>query len=145
MQAFGSACSCAAAFTGRRYNTWVPQTVHWRVRAVCPAAGRREWPWAQLWINQNIEISLKAWFGSVEVVRESKEPLDPNERYIFGYTPHGLFPIGEALAAECTGAKCAQAHSVHASMVPTSCRAIKLQTAGDGDICNGQRSAGQTS
>lgn len=65
----------------------------------CPIAGRREWPWAQLWINQNIETSLKAWFGSVEVVRESSEPLDPNERYIFGYTPHGLFPIGEVLSS----------------------------------------------
>ena len=100
----------------------MPQTVHWRVRAGCLAAGRREWPWAQLWINQNIETSLKAWFGSVEVVRESWEPLDPNERYIFGYTPHGLFPIGEALATECTGAECTCQPVDPTSVEQSSCK-----------------------
>lgn len=41
-----------------------------------------------------METALKAWFGNVEVVREGNTPLDPADKYIFGYTPHGLFPIG---------------------------------------------------
>lgn len=41
-----------------------------------------------------MKTALKAWFGNVEVIREGTAPLDPFDRYIFGYTPHGLFPIG---------------------------------------------------
>ena len=42
-----------------------------------------------------MKTALKAWFGNVEVVREGGAPMDPSDRYIFGYTPHGLFPIGK--------------------------------------------------
>ena len=42
-----------------------------------------------------MEPALQAWFGKVEVVHESPEPLKPGGKYIFGYAPHGLFPIGE--------------------------------------------------
>lgn len=48
-----------------------------------------------------METALKAWFGNVEVVREGSTPLDPADRYIFGYTPHGLFPIGEVACLGC--------------------------------------------
>lgn len=41
-----------------------------------------------------METALKAWFGNVEVVREGTTPFDPQDKFIFGYTPHGLFPIG---------------------------------------------------
>ena len=52
--------------------------------------GRREWAPIQKWCHKNMETALKAWFGNVEVVREGTTPLDPNDRYIFGYTPHAL-------------------------------------------------------
>ena len=57
-------------------------------------AGRREWAPIQEWCHKHMETALKAWFGNVEVVREGNTPLDPGDKYIFGYTPHGLFPIG---------------------------------------------------
>lgn len=59
-----------------------------------PVVGRREWPAIQKWCHANMLTALRAWFGNVEVVREGSERLDPADRYIFGYTPHGLFPIG---------------------------------------------------
>ena len=58
-------------------------------------AGRREWGPIQKWCHINMETALKAWFGNVEVVREGTSKFDPNDRFIFGYTPHGLFPIGK--------------------------------------------------
>ena len=74
-------------------------------------AGRREWAPIQKWCHKHMETALKAWFGNVEVVREGTTPLDPEDKYIFGYTPHGLFPIGmqafqaaATLASLCVGA-----------------------------------------
>lgn len=32
--------------------------------------------------------------GDAEVVYEGRQKLDPGSKYVFGYTPHGLFPIG---------------------------------------------------
>nr|AZI70899.1 acyl-CoA:diacylglycerol acyltransferase 2.3 [Lobosphaera incisa]QIT07021.1 type-2 diacylglycerol acyltransferase DGAT2C [Lobosphaera incisa] len=58
--------------------------------------GRRQWPACRKWLTANLQDSLESWFGSVEVVREGDQPLDPNGKYIFGYQPHGLFPIGAA-------------------------------------------------
>ena len=29
------------------------------------------------------------------MVYEGEKKLDPGSRYVFGYAPHGLFPIGE--------------------------------------------------
>ena len=34
--------------------------------------------------------------GNVEVVYDGQEKLDPSSKYVFGYAPHGLFPIGES-------------------------------------------------
>lgn len=34
--------------------------------------------------------------GDVEVVYAGREKLDPSSKYVFGYAPHGLFPIGES-------------------------------------------------
>lgn len=33
--------------------------------------------------------------GTVDVVYDGDVPLDPSKRYVFGYAPHGLFPIGK--------------------------------------------------
>lgn len=62
-------------------------------------AGSREWAPIQKWCHKHMEAALKAWFGNVEVVREGNTPLDPEDKYIFGYTPHGLFPIGHTLSS----------------------------------------------
>ncbi|DBB16381.1 hypothetical protein WJX82_004098 [Trebouxia sp. C0006] len=56
--------------------------------------GRRESALIQKWCHKHMETALKAWFGNVEVVREGTTPFDPQDKFIFGYAPHGLFPIG---------------------------------------------------
>lgn len=61
------------------------------------AAGKREWPPIQAYMHRHIERALAAWFGSVEVVRDCEEEFLPTQKYIFGYAPHGLFPIGAQL------------------------------------------------
>ncbi len=60
-------------------------------------AGCREWPAYRQWIMRTIETSLVAWFGNVEVVRDGDSVFSTDGRYIFGYHPHGLFPIGANL------------------------------------------------
>ena len=59
-------------------------------------AGKREWPAFRDWFAASLTPALNAWMGSVDVVYEGKQPLDPARRYVFGYAPHGLFPIGAA-------------------------------------------------
>lgn len=56
--------------------------------------GSGTWPWLRDWFSANIEHSLAYWHGSVEVVRDSPHPPDPAGRYIFGFSPHGLYPTG---------------------------------------------------
>lgn len=56
--------------------------------------GSREWPAYQQWVTANIEAALLSWFGTVEVLREGSHSFDPAVKYMFGYCPHGLFPIG---------------------------------------------------
>lgn len=56
--------------------------------------GSREWPWFKSWLTQHLGVALRAWFGSLEVIYDGKASLASNERYVFGYHPHGLFPIG---------------------------------------------------
>ena len=57
-------------------------------------AGKREWPAFRDWFARNLAPALNSWMGDVEVVYEGKEMLDPGSKYVFGYAPHGLFPIG---------------------------------------------------
>lgn len=56
--------------------------------------GRREWPGLEEWLVQRLEGALAAWFGGVEVVYEGTSHLSMAHKYVFGYHPHGLFPIG---------------------------------------------------
>lgn len=58
-------------------------------------AGKREWPAFRDWFAHNLAPALDAWMGNVEVVYAGQEKLDPSSKYVFGYAPHGLFPIGE--------------------------------------------------
>ena len=58
------------------------------------AAGCREWPWLQEWLRLHLGAALRAWFGSVQVVYEGSKPVPPGLKYVLGYHPHGLFPIG---------------------------------------------------
>lgn len=46
------------------------------------------------WFSENLQPSLEAWIGPVDVVYDGAKPLLPDGRYVFGYQPHGLFPIG---------------------------------------------------
>ena len=59
--------------------------------AVRACAGRREWPAFRDWFADSLTPALNAWMGSVEVVYEGGQALDPQRRYVFGYAPHGLF------------------------------------------------------
>ena len=61
-------------------------------------AGCRQWDGFRRWITTNIDEALTAWFGRVEVVRDGKTEFSPQRRYMFGYAPHGLFPIGMHLS-----------------------------------------------
>ncbi|CAK0784954.1 hypothetical protein CVIRNUC_008159 [Coccomyxa viridis] len=56
--------------------------------------GKREWPAFRDWFAHNLAPALDAWMGNVEVVYAGQEKLDPSSKYVFGYAPHGLFPIG---------------------------------------------------
>ena len=60
-------------------------------------AGKREWPAFRDWFSRNLAPALDAWMGDVEVVYDGQDKLDPSSKYVFGYAPHGLFPIGEPL------------------------------------------------
>ena len=44
-----------------------------------------------------METSLLSWFGSVEVVRDGDSVFSTDSKYVFGYHPHGLFPIGACI------------------------------------------------
>ena len=57
-------------------------------------AGKREWPEFRDWFASNLAPALNAWMGDVEVVYEGEQKLDLGSKYVFGYAPHGLFPIG---------------------------------------------------
>ena len=76
---------------------------HIVLKAAYDVTGRREWPAFVDWFSENLQPSLEGWIGPVEVVYEGAKPLPADGRYVFGYQPHGLFPIGEAgfCAATC--------------------------------------------
>lgn len=56
--------------------------------------GCRKWPAFQAFIAKHIEASLKRWFGRIEVINAAGKKLDPEEKYIYGYHPHGMYPVG---------------------------------------------------
>ncbi len=82
--------------------------IHWTaqkpVDIILCAAGCREWAAYKQWVTANIEASLQAWFGRVEVVRDGDSVFSPQSKYMFGYCPHGLFPIGESLTRQASHA-----------------------------------------
>ena len=77
-------------------KTDVHSTAHNPVDITLCATGCREWAAYKRWVTANIEASLQAWFGRVEVVRDGDSVFSPQSKYMFGYCPHGLFPIGES-------------------------------------------------
>lgn len=99
-------------------------------------AGRREWAPIQKWCHKHMETALRAWFGNVEVVREGTTPFDPEDKYIFGYAPHGLFPIGGAPCPGITVVKAAVAQPLRQSSntlqllstPPCACNLVQLKT-----------------
>ena len=56
--------------------------------------GCRKWPEFQSFIGPYVEKSLNRWFGRAEVINASGKKLDPKGKYIYGYHPHGLYPVG---------------------------------------------------
>eukprot|EP00210_Caulerpa_lentillifera_P002989 g2854.t1 len=58
--------------------------------------GCRRWPRFQKFMEPYIEKSLSLWFGSIQVVNAAGRKLDPKEKYIYGYHPHGMYPVGAA-------------------------------------------------
>lgn len=57
--------------------------------------GCREWPAFQRWFGRRLEVVLPEWLGSFSVVREGQAEFKAGERYVYGYAPHGLYPLGE--------------------------------------------------
>ena len=77
------------------------------MHALSPLAGWREWPAFRAWFARNLTPALNSWMGDVDVVYDGDEKLDPAQRYVFGYAPHGLFPIGGAPSTTLhTGCSC---------------------------------------
>ena len=62
--------------------------------------GKGEWIELQKWIGLQAERFLPSWLGSFEIVLDSPEtakddfnPALTHRKYVFGYVPHGLYPI----------------------------------------------------
>ncbi len=59
--------------------------------------GSREWPAFRDWLGRTCAWVLPRWFeNSLEVIVEDGAKFDKNQRYVFGYVPHGLYPLGAA-------------------------------------------------
>ena len=59
---------------------------YWKQPHILGHRRRRSW----------LSDTLIAWLGSyvdLSVVRESKEPFDPSQKYLFGYAPHAWIPM----------------------------------------------------
>jgi len=97
-------------------------------------AGLREWPAFVAWFSENLQPSLESWIGPVEVVYEGRTPLSPDGRYVFGYQPHGLFPIGarQACGAPTVGRRPVQ-HTMESPCTRVS--GACLDAAGDACVC----------
>ncbi len=59
-------------------------------------SGRREWPRFRNWVGAQAQRVLPTLLGSFQVVAAPGAEFDREKRYVFGYAPHGLFPIGAA-------------------------------------------------
>lgn len=58
--------------------------------------GKREWSRFRNWVGIQAEKMLPRLLGSFQVVAAPGAKFDAGKRYVFGYAPHGLFPIGAA-------------------------------------------------
>jgi diacylglycerol O-acyltransferase 2, plant len=58
--------------------------------------GKREWPRFRNWVGTQAERVLPTLLGSFQVLAAPGAKFDREKRYVFGYAPHGLFPIGAA-------------------------------------------------
>ena len=58
--------------------------------------GSREWPRFQSWLGRQVERVLPQWFGSFIVHAEDASMFSAEEKYVFCYAPHGLYPLGAA-------------------------------------------------
>ena len=58
--------------------------------------GSREWPRFQSWLGRQVEKVLPQWFGSFDVHVEDAGMFSVDEKYVFCYAPHGLYPLGAA-------------------------------------------------
>ena len=58
--------------------------------------GSREWPRFRNWVGVQSQRVLPSLLGSFQVCAAPGAKFDREKRYVFGYAPHGLFPIGAA-------------------------------------------------
>lgn len=58
--------------------------------------GSREWPRFRNWLGEQAEKVLPYWFGFLDVQLEDGATFSPEQKYVFGYLPHGLYPLGAA-------------------------------------------------
>lgn len=58
--------------------------------------GSREWPGFIEWLGKQVQRVLPYWFGNFQVVLEKGAKFNPEGKYVFGYGPHGLYPLGAA-------------------------------------------------
>ena len=59
--------------------------------------GSREWQAFGAWLGKTCAWVLPRWFeNSLEVVLEDGATFHRGQRYVFGYVPHGLYPLGAA-------------------------------------------------
>lgn len=104
------AFTCMLLPLGVAISAW---TALYAVRFVVSARGRpqdtgcRQSPWFRGWLSRTLEPSLDAWLGSFEVIRDADEGeieaptlrggvVPAQQRYVFGYHPHGEYPLGAA-------------------------------------------------
>jgi len=54
--------------------------------------GERSWPLFQR-ISQMMFDNVFVPYFNLEIIRDTPEPFNPAEKYVFGYHPHGIIPI----------------------------------------------------